>query len=253
MQKRMFTLIELLIVIAIIAILASMLLPALNRARTRANTISCVNKLKQFGACLALYAGDNHDYIVPYTTEGEQPGNASKNSTYEYNLAAYIAPNPNDRPGKHRDSVIFVCPGDPVAKGQVGLASRGKAPTSYGYNLPDGATTANTFCKNESLWKLTRCRKAADTIFLGDRPHKAEFMVSSQWSHMYNPYSQFVDLTETVAGERVAVKRTNHGTTWNYLFLGGNVRILDPAKTVKEGQDWAAKSCKPGNMWLAVK
>lgn len=246
MQKRMFTLIELLIVIAIIAILASMLLPALNRARTRANTISCVNKLKQFGACLALYAGDNHDYIVPYTTEGEQPGNASKNSTYEYNLAAYIAPNPNDRPGKHRDSVIFVCPGDPVAKGQVGLASRGKAPTSYGYNLPDGATTANTFCKNESLWKLTRCRKAADTIFLGDRPHKAEFMVGSQWSHMYNPYSQFVDLTETVAGERVAVKRTNHGTTWNYLFLAAMSGFSTRRRRSRRGRTGRPRAASPG-------
>lgn len=253
MQKRMFTLIELLIVIAIIAILASMLLPALNRARTRAHTISCVNKLKQFGTCLALYTGDNHGYIIPYTIEGN-PGDASKNSTYEYSLATYIVPNTGDRhPGKEPDSAIFVCPGDPVARAQVGLASRGKAPTSYGYNLPDGATTANTFCKNESLWKLARCRKAADTIFLADRPQEAKAEIGTSWNHMYNPYRQFLYLADTIAGDRVAVKRTNHGSTWNYLFLGGNVRILDPAKTVKAGQDWAAKSCKPGNMWLAVK
>ena len=63
--KRNFTLIELLITIAIIAILAAMILPALNSAREKARTIQCVSNLKQIGTALFSYTTDNQDFLPP--------------------------------------------------------------------------------------------------------------------------------------------------------------------------------------------
>ena len=69
-----FTLIELLIVIAIIAILAGMLLPALNAARRKAVGIQCMGNVKQLNLCFSFYANDYQEYKVPaYSSVLGQP------------------------------------------------------------------------------------------------------------------------------------------------------------------------------------
>jgi prepilin-type N-terminal cleavage/methylation domain-containing protein/prepilin-type processing-associated H-X9-DG protein len=63
-RRAAFTLIELLVVIAIIAILAALLLPALARAKQKAQAVQCMNNNKQLGLAWLMYTGDNNDYLV---------------------------------------------------------------------------------------------------------------------------------------------------------------------------------------------
>jgi len=135
----------LLVVIAIIAILAAMLLPALSKAREKARQAVCIGNLKQAGLAITLYCNDNNDYIPP---EDYYP-----TGIWQDYLQQYLSSN------KTFGCNFMRCPSAPHA-----------AVYTYGCLSDEGNTgpfvRLGTYGPTNKQRKLARC--TPDTILIGD-------------------------------------------------------------------------------------
>jgi prepilin-type N-terminal cleavage/methylation domain-containing protein len=151
-----FTLVELLVVIAVIGILAALLLPALGRAKDKGSQTACLSNLKQVNFAIRLYSEDYADALPILPTPNPYPNGVG--AYYKQLVKGYLGLSGPASPGEK----VFICPSDRVIASQIGHAF-----TSYtfnGYEVADGAIERITGKK------LSLIKRPAKAVLAGEWP-----------------------------------------------------------------------------------
>lgn len=197
-KRPAFTLVELLVVIGIIALLISILLPALGRARENANRVACESNLHQLGMAFFMYTGENKGWFPCVAVFGDQLGSSAVPpgfpATYQGRAEDWIIWR-NKKPtdplegsivkylGKPSSGKIMICPSDdPTSRS---ITDTGIYPYSYAMNSylsygawynpeaappfdqPQTSTGSNNFLfKKDYAWRINQVKHSDECIMV---------------------------------------------------------------------------------------
>jgi prepilin-type N-terminal cleavage/methylation domain-containing protein/prepilin-type processing-associated H-X9-DG protein len=238
---RGFTLVELLVVIGIIAVLISILLPTLSRARSAAKTVQCLSNLRQFGNAQAMYAGQWKGWAIPSILGNDNTTNNRttwiNNPDFRKALSVKVwQPPQNGVAGngqKNRFPLGMACP--EAAKSEMTSNKNGATlQHSYGYNftnmykLPETATGKNIEFRSI---KLTRVQGAAQKLMFADamalnidRKHSNHYMLVPGFDEARDT-TAYPDLNAYVAYRHAKDKKSGNAQI-NVVFWDGHAETM---------------------------
>lgn len=163
-HRRAFTLVEMLVVVAIIAVLAALLFPVLSRSKQKAQQVYCLSNGRQMMTAMMVYVGDAKDYFPPNPDDGNIvpghnwcSGNAGVGDPQEFNPDVLQDPTLDLlSPYLQRVTSVFHCPGDK----RMGVY-QGSNPNLMGKVIP----AARTFSMNQALGTI--CPEFDTTRYTG--------------------------------------------------------------------------------------